>query len=185
MLTAPLIGSRLHLRCLQDDDVTPRYVAWLNDPAVNRFLEVRFARQTIESTRDFVRAVNASRDTLLLGIFVDEGRRHVGNIKIGPVNTHHRRADIGLVVGEAGEWGKGYATEAIWMIAEHGFRAMGLQKITAGCYGDNTGSLRAFEKAGFVLEARLPQHWQAADGVQDGLLLGMTRAQFDAAAART
>lgn len=171
----------LRLRCLQEADVSAAYVAWLNDPAVNRYLEVRFATHTLESTREFVRGVNASPDAILFGMFVDEGRRHIGNIKLGPVNRHHRRADIGLMIGDRREWGKGHAPAAIRLVTDYGFRVLGLAKVTAGCYGANVGSLRAFEKVGYVLEARLPGHWQTPEGPDDELLLGITPAAFAAA----
>lgn len=173
----PLRTDRLELRNLEPSDATARYVGWLNDPGITRFLEVRFHTHTIESTADFIRSVNASPDTILFGLFVDGGRRHIGNIKLGPVNLHHRRADIGLVIGDRAEWGKGYATEAIALVTAFGFHELGLVKITAGCYGANQGSLKAFEKAGFLMEARLPQHWITPDGPDDEFLIGLTAGQ--------
>ena len=43
--------------------------------------------------------------------------RHIGNIKIGPVHSYHRRARIGLLIGEKEFWNRGYATEAIKLAA--------------------------------------------------------------------
>ena len=42
----PLRTERIELRNLEPAEVTSRYVDWLNDAAVNRFLEVRFATHT-------------------------------------------------------------------------------------------------------------------------------------------
>lgn len=173
----PLRTARLELRNLEPADATARYVGWLNDPEITRFLEVRFHTHTIESTADFIRGVNASPDTILFGLFVDGGRRHIGNIKLGPINPHHRRADIGLMIGDREEWGKGYATEAISMVTAFGFQELGLTKITAGCYAANRGSLKAFEKAGFLMEACLPNHWITQEGPDDELLMGLTAGQ--------
>jgi len=38
-LTKPLVSKRLVLRQLTLEDVSEKYVGWLNDPDVNRFLE--------------------------------------------------------------------------------------------------------------------------------------------------
>src|SRR5512145_456926 len=109
-LTNPLTTARLRLRTLMNADVTERYIAWLRDPDVNRYLELRFGEHSIASTRALIGTLNDSADTLMLGIFLEGSERHIGNIKLGPINPYHRRADIGLLLGERGEWGKGYAS---------------------------------------------------------------------------
>jgi RimJ/RimL family protein N-acetyltransferase/methionyl-tRNA formyltransferase len=173
LIDEPLKTSRLVLRPLCRDDVCDRYVGWLNDPNINRFLEVRFHRHCLESTRAYVEQVNGSPDTLLLGMFVGAGRDHIGNIKIGPINHFHKRADIGLLIGEPGEWGKGYASEAIEAVSRFAHEKLGLRKITAGCYSDNVGSMKAFLKVGYTEEARLADHWETDSGLQDEILLAL------------
>ena len=39
--------------------------------------------------------------------------KHIGNIKLGPINWIHRYGDISLLIGDKDYWGKGIATEAI------------------------------------------------------------------------
>ena len=41
-----LHSARLSLRALEHSDLNSTYLAWLNDPAVNRYLETRFLPQT-------------------------------------------------------------------------------------------------------------------------------------------
>lgn len=174
-LPRPIISPRLLLRCLEQDDASANYLAWLRDPDVTRYLEVRFAEHSIESLRRYIVTVNDSDDTLLLGIFLREGEQHIGNVKLGPIHPIHRRADMGLLIGEKAEWGKGYASEAIVAVADYAFAQLGLAKLTAGCYGNNEGSWRAFLKAGFVEEGRQRAQWDYLGTRQDGILLGLTR----------
>lgn len=169
-LTKPLVTKRLVLRQLTLEDVSEKYVAWLNDPDVNRFLESRFSKQTIQSVGRFVEAMNVSDVDLLLGIFLAEGTRHIGNIRLGPVDTAHKRGTIGLLIGDKQHWGMGYATEAINVVAEFALGSLNLHKVQAGYYAGNAGSQKAFKKAGFFKEARLHDQW-FCDGVwQDGIL---------------
>lgn len=173
-LSVPITTERLVLRTLEEGDVTERYLGWLRDPAVNRYLEVRFDVQTLETCRTFVLAANQHADTLLLGIFLKEGteeRRHIGNIKLGPINPHHRRAELGLLLGDRAEWGKGYGSEAIVAMTRHAFAHLGLHKVTAGCYGGNHASAGAFLKAGYHEAARRPQHWLCEGEWQDDIIL--------------
>lgn len=156
---------------LQPDDVTDEYVAWLNDPAVNRYLESRFVRHTPESTRRFVQTVVESDDSIVFGIRYAAEGRHVGNIKLGPVDRHHRRAEIGLLIGDRSIWGRGIASGAIELVTRYAFDSLGLFKVTAGCYASNVGSRRAFEKAGFVVEAIRKRHFLLDGAPEDAVLL--------------
>lgn len=156
---------------LDADAVTDEYVAWLNDPTVNRYLESRFVHHTLESTRQFVQAIVDGDDSILFGIRYAPDGRHVGNIKLGPVERHHRRAEIGLLVGERTVWGRGIATNAIELATRYAFDALGLRKVTAGCYAGNVGSRRAFEKAGFVVEAIRKRHFLLDGAPEDAVLL--------------
>lgn len=92
---------RLNLRIMSVVDASEAYLGWMRDPQVNQYLESRFSLP--ESTQDlinFIEYVNASSDSLLLGIFLRADGRHIGNIKIGPVLTRYARAELGYLIGE-------------------------------------------------------------------------------------
>jgi RimJ/RimL family protein N-acetyltransferase/methionyl-tRNA formyltransferase len=170
----PLTDDTITLRCLQRADVGAHYLGWLHDPEVNQYLEVRHALPAhVDELWQFVDGVNRSTDSLMLGIFGPDGR-HIGNIKIGPANATHRRAEVGIICGDRSQWGKGYATRAIRLASHHAFAAMGLQRLTAGCYDTNLGSMRAFIKAGYRHEGTLANYWQC-DGRSVGqILMGLS-----------
>ena len=162
-------SSRLFLRCLSEPDVGEKYLGWLNDPEVSKFLEVRHAPPTtIPQLWASVDAINSSVDSILFGIFLIEGSQHIGNIKIGPINTVHRRTELGLLIGESSEWGKGLASEAISLACQFAREEFAIRRVLAGCYHSNEASKRAFLKAGFFLEASIPDFWLLADGSTTG-----------------
>lgn len=172
ILPSPLLTQRLALRSMTAADASERYRDWMNDPRVNRYLESRFRRLEVPDLESFIAHCNADPHVLLLAIRLRADDRHVGNIKLGPIDAHHRYADIGLVIGGEGDWGRGYAREAIGALASHAFSALGLHKLTAGCYGSNVGSRRAFESCGFVVEGIRRAHYRSGDHWEDGILLG-------------
>lgn len=168
-------GPRLHLRSVRASDATERYVAWLNDPEINRYLEVRFAPQTIEGVRAYVDDMARSDDYAFMAIVLNDGGRHIGNIKIGPMNRAHRFADIGIVIGEKDCWGKGYATEAIALATRYAFETLDLHRLEAGAYAPNMGSAKAFLKAGWKEEGLEAAKW-LVDGVfVDGIRVACVR----------
>lgn len=163
----------LKLEQLTRDHATERYLSWMNDPEVTRYLESRFSPPArVSDLEDFILGCAASSTDLLLGIFLADTREHIGNIKLGPVNRQHATAEIGLLIGERSCWGKGYAARAIALLSDHAFSALGLVKLTAGCYAANVGSTAAFQKAGYAIEGRRIRQWACDGDRQDGILLG-------------
>jgi ribosomal-protein-alanine N-acetyltransferase len=175
----PLVGSSIFLRVLSGEDITNRYLSWLSDPEVLRYLELRFSPpQTLVDLECFVNAVNDSDNSLMLGIFLNSDKAHIGNIKLGPIDPNHSTGDIGLLIGERAHWGKGFASKAIKLLSDYAFEELGLVKLTAGCYGSNEGSRRAFLNVGFVEEGRRTHQCYLNGQREDAVLLGKVNPSF-------
>lgn len=148
----------LTLRRLYVDDVTETYVGWLNDPEVNKFLETRHEQQSIQSCLQFVESSNNSANTHLFGVFLKSNGQHIGNAKIGFIDPRHQRGQLSLFIGEKQFWNKGFSTEIVRSLTNYAFNNLGLQRMEAGCYEENLGSLRVFLKAGYVVEGFMRNH---------------------------
>lgn len=146
------------LKLLNESDVGEGYMTWMSDPEVTKYLESRWQSHTLDSLRSFVRTVNDGSTNFLFGIFDVKEKRHIGNIKIGPIHPIHRYGDIGLIIGEKDYWGRGIATMAISLIVEYAFAELNLHKVTASMYEPNQGSYRAFLKNGFNEIGRRKSH---------------------------
>lgn len=171
--TARWRTDRIELFPLVPEDVGAAYVGWLNDPTVNRFLESRFEHHTLDSTRAFVQSCVGSGRSLLLGIRALEfGGRHVGNIKLGPIDTRHGLGEVGILIGDAAARGRGLACSAIASLADIARDELGLRKLTAGCYAGNVASMRTFGRAGFEIEGRRRDHFMRDGQPEDLVLMG-------------
>lgn len=159
--------SSLHLRPLGAEDVSEIYASWLNDPEVNKYLETRHEYQTIESCKNFVESCNNDPGSHLFGIFLKENGRHIGNAKVGFINPYYKTGQVSLFIGEKQFWNKGFSTEVVRALNQFAFKKLGLQRLEAGCYEDNLGSLRVFLKSGYVVEGFKRSHV-----VRDGRRLG-------------
>ena len=166
-------GKRIYLRAVELSDVTDAYVRWMNDPNINRYMETWHFPHTRANIEQYVKDHTDNRNEPFFAIFKKEFMgSHIGNIKLGPINWIHRYADISLFMGEKDLWGQGYATEAINLVTEYAFKKLNLHKVKSGIYYDNKGSLRAFQKAGFKIEATLPKHVWFNGDYQDIWLVG-------------
>lgn len=160
---AVLDGVRLRLRPLTLDDVTEQYVGWLNDAEVQRYSEYQFTRHTIVSVREYVARTIIDPRNHFFAIRLRDTGEHIGNVKLGPIDRHHRRGSIGILIGERSRWGYGYATEAIALLERYALDVLGLHKLTAGMYETNVGSHRLFSKLGYVEEGRRRAHCLQGD----------------------
>lgn len=165
-------GQDIYLRELKPEDVSQAYVDWMNDPDIMRFTEARFKQWSFDELTDFVKKCYNSQSDYMFGIFDKVTHNHIGNIKLGPVNPHHKFASIGLIIGNKDYWGKGIATDAIQLVTAFAFDELKLNKVTAGAYANNTASIKAFEKCGFNHEGLLAKNYQDQDEYVDAVLLG-------------
>ena len=168
-------SNRLILRELNLDDVTSKYISWLNDPVINKSLESRFTHHTHESVKQFIEGVMKNSNDILFGIFDKKNKKHIGNIRIHSSDKErlHNRASIGFLIGDKSEWGKGYATEAIKLVTEYAFKNLKILKICAGCHESNIGSKKAMERCGYKVEGFFDSHFESENGRKGGWQLGI------------
>ena len=174
-----LVGTTVRLRPMRIADADGPYLTWMNDPEVTRYLESRFQAYSAPDLAEYIETTVSDRANHFFAIEVLDSGRHVGNIKLGPVEEQHRRGDVGILIGDRSMWGRGIGSEAVRILADWAFGALGLRKMTAGAYSTNVGSVKAFERAGFHIEATRRSHYETADGVVDAVLLARFAPEHD------
>ena len=157
-------GRQVELRSLDETHAEGPYLAWLQDKEVTRFLEARFIDYDADKLRSYIRAENERSNAVLFGIFRAHDDRLIGTLKLSQIRTEHHNCEIGLMIGEKTDWGRGHATEAITLACRYAFETLRLHRVTAGCASDNPGSARAFLKAGFVQEGYLREERMSERG---------------------
>jgi len=175
-----LRGEQINLREITTRDVDGNYITWINDQEITQYLETGFFPTSVESGVEYVEQMVGNDDVLFLAIVDTESGDHIGNIKLGPINWIHRRAEIGILIGETEFWGRGIGTEAIRLITAHAFERLNLHKLTAGCHEENVGSKKAFKNVGFTEEGRRMKHAYYDGKYTDVIELGLLRAGFEA-----
>jgi RimJ/RimL family protein N-acetyltransferase len=175
-----LESDRLILKRLSPQDVNKKYVEWLNNPEINWSLESRFKTHNLEEIQDYVKEINSTPLNYLFGIYLKNNseNKYIGNIKLGPINTHHSRSSIGLFIGDTSCWGKGLATESIRRISQFAFEKLNLIKLHAGCYESNMGSKKAFINSGFIQEGLLKNHINLDNTRDNCLLFGLENINY-------
>lgn len=169
-----LAGTRCRLIPFKEAHISERYIGWLNDPAVNQFLEVRWIHQTYATACTFVRSFYGKAEKYIWGIYVHQDPGPIGTATLYDINRHHDVGEFGLLVGERAYWGTGVSTEVIDLIAQCAFETLGLRRLAGGSYTTNVGMNFAFRRAGFTREGTVRKAYVVRPGVYvDGYRWGL------------
>jgi RimJ/RimL family protein N-acetyltransferase len=117
---------------------------------------------------------DAPEDTVTFVVAVDGTA--VGSATLFGFDSFARHAEAGIsLVPEAR--GRGIGTAAIAQLVEFGFVRRNLRRIHLQAIASNTGAIRAYEKAGFVVEGRQREHAWVRGAYEDIVLMGILRSE--------
>ncbi len=74
----------------------------------------------------------------------------VGLIDLYDFDPRHRRAGVGIMISVQNR-GKGYATQALDLIAQYARKTLNLHQLYCGIRADNSKSMDLFSRAGYIL----------------------------------
>ena len=129
-----------------DESDPDRFVAWLADTEVTRYLKRQFA-VALDMEREWFKSTGESK-TVVYWIIEAEGRA-IGATGIHGIDWVNAHASTGSVIGERSCWGKGYGSEAMRLRTAYAFRQLNLHKLTSSAFTENERSKRALMKAGY------------------------------------
>jgi RimJ/RimL family protein N-acetyltransferase len=179
-VTHILEGERVFLRPFEPTDAET-YRRWRDDAATMALagwpdrgpmslaaVEARIDRLTREPADDFITYVICALD--------DE--RPLGEVMLHGIDRVNGNAEIGIFIGEAAEWGKGYGTDAVNTIVDFGFSEMRLERIALEVWTENPRAQRAYEKAGFIHEGTQRHDRYEAGVYTDGHMMSLLRDEW-------
>jgi RimJ/RimL family protein N-acetyltransferase len=120
------------------------------------------------------RPITDKSDGWCFSISVASTGEKLGNIGLKLTDVKEGIVEVGFMLKEEAQ-GKGYATEALNLVAEYVFHTLKLNKISAICSTGNTGSYRLLEKVGFSRESFLPQNTSINGNLVDDYVYGMSK----------
>ncbi|GAJ21200.1 unnamed protein product, partial [marine sediment metagenome] len=115
----PIQGKKIYLKKLTQANATKDYCNWLSDIKVNKY--IRTKKGTIKSLREYILEKNKNPNCLFLGIFTRNTDKHIGNVKLEPIDWKSKKAGFGIMIGDKNYWGKRMAQEAVRLITEYAF----------------------------------------------------------------
>lgn len=166
---AVLETRRLVLRPLKVDDAEAMHLFFSDEEAMTWWSSG--PHKTLEETRAYV-SVNANDAKYLTWAITEDGGEALGWVCLIP--GRQGVAEIGYNLRRS-HWRKGFVSEAVARIVEHGFSELGLHKIKADTDPDNAGSNALLESLGFRREGYLREEWTTHLGVRDSIIWGLLK----------
>ena len=180
-----IYGERIRFRGVERDDIS-KFAAWLNDPEVRKGLAMHMPMSSADEESWFEDMLKRPVDEHVLGIEVrqpsteggEERWKLIGNCAFFNLEWRNRASEFGILIGDKAYWSQGYGTEAVRLLLRHGFETLNLNRIFLRVFENNPRAIRAYEKAGFVLEGRQRQA-EFMDGKYiDVLVMSILKGEF-------
>ena len=167
-----------YLKPLMEKDVTEKYLNWLNDDEVTKYLEIRYDNYSIEKLKSYIESFKNDKSKFLFGIFSKRNDDHIGNTTVYNINYQTGTFAIGYIIGDKNHWGKGASTETILLSLKYAFDNLNLRKIFTGTYSNHVKSRFTLKKVGFMEEARLKGRFLFKGEAIDEVIYTMDRKQW-------
>ncbi len=109
-----------------------------------------------------------------------EDQKTIGFIELGGYDWIDRNAWVGIGIGDAAYWGKGYGTDAMNIILRFAFREQNLHRVNLGVFRYNERAVRSYEKSGFKYEGAERDAVYREDQYHDCLVMGVLQSEWQA-----
>lgn len=140
-------------------DLIPTYHRWHNDVAISRTFPLP-QPTTLEQEETTYNELSTAERMVFFTVYERSTWTAVGTTYLTDIDYRHRRAEFGVMIGEADHRGKGLGTEATRLMLDYAYTALGLHNVMLIVYEFNLAGVRAYEKAGFREFGRRRQsHW--------------------------
>lgn len=182
--TLPTINtSRLSLRSISAADVDDFFAVYSN-PEVMRYWSTPPLADKAAAGKQIsqIQAGFKRHELLKWGIALRADNKLIGSVTLFHPDFSNRRAEIGYALGRA-YWRNGYMKETLTAVIDYAFGTLEFHRIEADVDPRNSSSVGILERLGFQREGYLRERWQVNGEIQDALLYGLLRPDWEAAKA--
>jgi len=174
-----LTGDRIRLRAIEKSDL-PAFVRWLNNPEVRRNLDILTPLSLGQEEGWYADVLTQPVIAQPLGIEIqdDDNWVLIGNISFMNINQTDRNAEVGIFIGEKTCRNRGYGTEAMRVMLQHGFETLNFEHIYLHVHTNNPRGRRSYEKIGFIEEGRLRNHHYMEGRYIDVIIMGILKDEW-------
>ena len=125
-------------------------------------------------------AIEINRDPALLPVVPSaEGLEHVGMATLMGIHPINRSAELSVMIGDPTARGQGVGHVAAWLVLNHAFMNLNLNRVWAQVVSDNQPCLKMCQRLGFVTEGTQRQAVFLQGSYCDLVTYSMLRSEFN------
>jgi RimJ/RimL family protein N-acetyltransferase len=159
------------------EEYVERYRDWFNDLEVTQFVSNFGAVFTTEAEENWYRS-QAENDDPTFTIHYLSDDKPIGNCGLHNINQGNDHGEMGIVLGEKEYWNRGLGTEAVRLITDFGFTALGLRGISLAVKGFNERARRVYGKVGYQTAGRVRDFYKIDGNYYDEIIMDILREEF-------
>jgi len=168
----------VELASLQPEHVAHFYT-WIQDSEVIAYSLSAFqAMKTTQQIDQWFAATLQQPNSLNLGIYLQDTHALIGYAGLSDISTTNHSAEYFIFIGEKAQWGKGIGTAVTKQIVRLGFTSHQLNRIMLTVSEINGGGMKAYTKAGFLVEGRLRQAACQQGLFHDKIVMSVLKAEW-------
>ncbi len=145
-----VMGESVVLRDKRPEDMPDDY-EWRCDPELSRLDATRPMQMAYSDYRRYAREEMEYRGRHSRRFAIDtRDGVHIGNCMYYDVDERRGQAELGIMIGDRGYWGRGYGSDAVETLLYHIFTSTGLSRVYLHTLVWNDRARRSFARAGFT-----------------------------------
>tara|TARA_B100000795_G_scaffold234805_1_gene194140 strand:+ start:8193 stop:8816 length:624 start_codon:yes stop_codon:yes gene_type:complete len=153
------------IKPITHNEIKQKYISWLNDDKVNKFLETRHLEQTEIKAVDYINSLRSVTNCDMFSIFDRDTNSHIGNLTITSFNTNNNGSvDFGIMIGDMTSRSIGIGAEVMISFIEFIFSFDIIERISASAASENFKSCHTLESIGFKREGVIRKIFPLNDG---------------------
>lgn len=141
-----LVGKKIYLSPISAEDAE-QFVEWLNDFETTDYIGRSHQSMTLAEEKEFLE--RKKEEEAFFSIVTLKENKLIGNISLNSIDHVHRRATLGIFIGDQESRNQGYGTEAVSLMLEYGFRYLNLNNIKLDVFEWNERAMACYKKVGF------------------------------------
>lgn len=98
---------------------------------------------------------------------------------LGLIDKTHKRAELGISIGDQTQWSRGLAADAIQRVLRYAFDELALRRVQLYVDEDNLRGIRCYEKCGFVREGLLRGYRLREGKPVNEVIMAVLRDEFE------
>lgn len=170
------IGKKTILNAIERVDLQKNYV-WGNDRELIQLAGMHPFPRSGWDIEKWYEGLNINQATRILAIRTLDGM-YIGNIELSNIDMRCGNAEIGLIIGEKQERGKGYGKDAIMTVLKFAFDEFGLHRVYARVLEYNNSAISCFKSCGFTEEGRERKSFLSQGKRFDVVIMGILENEF-------